>query len=100
MTLESLVTIWQRQGTNMTSREIQQLRLPEEDCDIDDCPQYCRQWSSERCQLSEENGKACGLCKDDTGFMQSNSCYDCVTKKGADNHDHSWAKNTKQKKHK
>ena len=64
----------------MTSRKIKDLNLPENECPIEGCPQYCRQWSSEKCLAAEKRGLACGLCQSDDGFMQPGECYDCVRK--------------------
>ena len=60
----------------MTSRKIQKVDLPDNECDVDGCPQYCRQWSVCGCP----DGMFCGLCKFGPDFMKQDSCYECVKK--------------------
>jgi len=64
----------------MTRHPIKQLNLPENECPHEECPQYCRQWSSDLCLAASNDGLACGLCRFDDGFMKPNECYRCAAK--------------------
>ena len=86
----------------MTSREIQKLLPPDENCTYGgDCPRYCTQWSLRACVASYEQGLECGLCPDSQStFMRPGHCYSCVVKVEKDVDDYKWASKTKPGKKK